>query len=132
MSIIRTKNHSCLSLLMTVLLLLSVSSCSTTQGVKHDPLEPMNRAIYKFNEVVDDVVLKPIAKTYKAITPDPVETGVSNFFNNIGEINTIVNDVLQLKFGQAGHDLTRFAINTTVGCLGIFDVATRIGLKRNK
>ena len=87
MSIIRIKNRSCLSFLMTVLLLLSVSSCSTTQGVKHDPLEPMNRAIYKFNEVVDDVVLKPIAKTYKAITPDPVETGVSNFFNKGPSVN---------------------------------------------
>ena len=132
MNTFKNKNRSFLSPLVVVLLLLSLSSCSTTQGVKHDPLEPMNRAIYKFNEVVDDVILKPIAKTYKAITPDPVETGVSNFFNNVGEINTIVNDVLQLKFGQAGHDLTRFAINTTVGCLGIFDVATNLGLKRNK
>ena len=118
--------------LILVLLLLLVSSCSTTQGVKHDPFEPMNRAIYKFNEVLDDVLLKPIAKTYKAVTPDPVETGVSNFFNNVGEINTIANDVLQLKIGQAGYDLTRFAINSTVGCLGIFDVATMIGMKRNK
>lgn len=120
------------STLILVLLLFLVSSCSTTKGVKHDPFEPMNRVIYKFNEIVDDAILKPIAKTYKAVTPDPVETGVSNFFNNVGEINTIANDVLQLKIGQAGYDLTRFAINSTVGCLGIFDVATMIGMKRNK
>ena len=93
----RSKGSFFRSTLILVFLLFLVSSCSTTKGVKHDPFEPMNRAIYKFNEVVDDILLKPIAKTYKAVTPDPVETGVSNFFNNVGEINTIVNDVLQLK-----------------------------------
>ena len=82
---------------------------------KNDPLEPMNRAIFGFNEVVDDNILKPVAKTYKYITPDPVETGVSNFFSNVGEVSTIANDVLQLKFDQAGNDLARFSINTTIG-----------------
>ncbi len=114
-------------LLLAVLL---VSSCSTTS--KHDPLEPMNRAIFGFNEVVDKTVLKPVAKTYKYITPDPVEVGVSNFFNNIGEINTIINDIFQFKFKQAGFDFTRFVINSTIGVFGIFDVATDLGLKRNK
>jgi len=83
----------------------------------NDPLEPINRAIFEFNEVVDENIFKPVAEGYKYITPDPVETGVSNFLSNIGEISTIANDVLQLKFGQAGHDTARFALNSTLGIL---------------
>ena len=90
-----SSNQKIISVTLAVLLL--VSGCSTTGGAKHDPLEPMNRVIFEFNEIVDDNVLEPIAKTYKYITPDPVEVGVSNFFSNIGEINTIANDVFQFK-----------------------------------
>ncbi|MEC9206072.1 MAG: VacJ family lipoprotein [Pseudomonadota bacterium] len=118
--------------LFLILLIFFSSSCTTTHGADHDPFEPMNRAIFGFNEVVDETILKPIAETYKDITPDPVEDGISNFFSNLGEINTIINDVLQLKFGQAAHDLGRFAINSTLGIFGIFDPATVIGLKKNK
>jgi len=113
------------------MLVLLLSSCSTTGSSKNDPLEPMNRAIFQFNEVVDDNIFEPVAKTYKYITPDPVETGVSNFFSNIGEVSTIANDVFQFKFKQAGYDFLRFSINTTIGVLGIFDVATSVGLKKN-
>ncbi len=119
-----------LPLLMFIVLLLT--GCSTTNTSKDDPLEPLNRAVFSFNEVVDDNILQPVAKTYKYITPDPVETGVSNFFGNLGEVSTIANDVLQLKFGQAGNDILRFSINTTLGVLGIFDVASSMGLKKNK
>ena len=73
-------------------ILIIISSCSTTGVSKNDPLEPMNRAIFGFNEVVDQNVFKPIAKGYKYVTPDPVETGVSNFFSNLGEVSTIAND----------------------------------------
>ena len=114
-----------------VMLVFLLSSCSTTGSSKNDPLEPMNRAIFQFNEVVDDNIFEPVAKTYKYITPDPVETGVSNFFSNIGEVSTIANDVFQFKFKQAGYDFLRFSINTTIGVLGIFDVATSVGLKKN-
>ena len=114
------------------LTLFILSSCSTTGSAKNDPLEPMNRAIFEFNEVVDDNVLEPIAKTYKYVTPDPVETGISNFFSNLGEVSTIANDVFQFKFKQAGYDFVRFSINTTIGVFGIFDVATSVGLKKNK
>ncbi len=114
-----------------MMLVLLLSSCSTTGSSKNDPLEPMNRAIFQFNEVVDDNIFEPVAKTYKYITPDPVETGVSNFFSNIGEVSTIANDVFQFKFKQAGYDFLRFSINTTIGVLGIFDVATSVGLKKN-
>ena len=119
------------SILSMVMLVFLLSSCSTTGSSKNDPLEPMNRAIFQFNEVVDDNIFEPVAKTYKYITPDPVETGVSNFFSNIGEVSTIANDVFQFKFKQAGYDFLRFSINTTIGVLGIFDVATSVGLKKN-
>ena len=84
------------------------------------------------NEIVDDNVLKPIAKGYKYVTPDPVEVGISNFFSNLGEIGTITNDLLQLKFAQAGRDTMRFFLNSTLGIFGIFDVATPLGLSKNK
>ena len=117
---------------LVIFFLIFVSGCSTTSTSKNDPLEPMNRAIFGFNEIVDDNILKPVAKTYKYITPDPVETGVSNFFSNVGEVSTIANDVLQLKFSQASYDLARFSINTTIGILGIFDVASSMGFEKNK
>ena len=125
-------NRSNMTLPLVIFFLMFISSCSTMSASKNDPLEPMNRAIFGFNEVVDDNILKPVAKTYKYITPDPVETGVSNFFSNIGEVSTIANDVLQLKFGQAGNDLARFSINTTIGVLGIFDVASTMGFQKNR
>ena len=66
------------------------------------------------------------------MTPDPIEKGVSNFFSNLGEVNTIANDILQLKFQQAGQDSLRFLINSTIGVFGLFDVATPMGLSKNK
>ncbi|MAR78561.1 MAG: ABC transporter [Gammaproteobacteria bacterium] len=110
---------------------LIISGCSTTANSKDDPFEPMNRAIFQFNEVVDENVFKPVAKGYKKVTPDPVEKGISNFFSNLGEVNTIANDVFQFKFKQAGYDFVRFSLNTTLGIVGIFDVATPLGFKKN-
>ena len=127
-----SNNKVDLTLPLVIFMLLIITGCSTTSSSKNDPLEPLNRAVFGFNEVVDDNILQPVAKTYKYITPDPVETGVSNFFSNLGEVSTIANDVLQLKFGQAGNDILRFSINTTLGVLGIFDVASSMGLKKNK
>ena len=114
------------------LLLLALLVVPSTYASDDDPLEPMNRAIFEFNEIVDDNVLKPIAKGYKYVTPDPVEVGISNFFSNLGEIGTITNDLLQLKFAQAGRDTMRFFLNSTLGIFGIFDVATPLGLSKNK
>ena len=114
------------------LLLLVLIIVPSTYASDDDPLEPMNRAIFEFNEIVDDNVLKPIAKGYKYVTPDPVEVGISNFFSNLGEIGTITNDLLQLKFAQAGRDTMRFFLNSTLGIFGIFDVATPLGLSKNQ
>ena len=126
------KFSSRFSVVSLMLFTFILSSCSTTGSSKNDPLEPMNRAIFQFNEVVDDNILEPVAKTYRYVTPDPIETGVSNFFSNLGEVSTIANDVFQFKFKQAGYDFIRFSLNTTIGVFGIFDVATSVGLKKNK
>ena len=97
-----------------------------------DPLEPINRAIFGFNEVIDDTLLEPVAKGYRAITPDPVENSVSNFFNNLGEINTIINSTLQMKLDKTISSSSRFVINSTVGIFGLFDVASSLGIESHK
>lgn len=96
-----------------------------------DPWESVNRKIYAFNDTLDVYALKPVATAYRAVTPDPVEDGITNFFGNLLELRTITNDVLQAKFSQAGQDSTRFLINTTVGLFGFIDVAGRIDLTAN-
>lgn len=93
-----------------------------------DPLEHFNRAVFKFNNQVDHAVLKPVAKGYKAVLPAVVRKHVGDFFSNLQEPTTIVNDILQGKIRQGGLDLSRFAFNTTFGLLGVFDVATPLGM----
>ena len=119
-----------LSLIMLVAGLTSISTNGYTSD--NDPLEPMNRAIFGFNEVVDDNILEPVAKGYRYVTPDPVERSVSNFFNNLGEINTIINSALQMKMDKTISSSSRLAINSTVGVLGLFDVATSLGIQRER
>lgn len=94
-----------------------------------DPFEGFNRRMYYFNAKADEYVLLPIVKGYQAIAPAPVEKGVSNFFSNLGELPTLANALLQLKFGVAATSFGRFALNSTVGLAGLFDVASPIGLK---
>jgi phospholipid-binding lipoprotein MlaA len=88
--------------------------------------------MYKFNKAVDDVVMKPVAKGYQAITPDPLDRGITNFFNNIADVTSAVNNLLQFKLSRAGSDVGRVAVNSTVGLLGFFDVATNMGLPSYK
>ncbi|MGY8843353.1 MAG: MlaA family lipoprotein [Burkholderiales bacterium] len=94
----------------------------------HDPLEPMNRKIYSFNESLDGIIVKPVAKAYSAFVPSLVRTGVRNFFTNLGVLNTTVNDLLQLKVRNVPIDIARFTTNLILGVGGIFDVATEIGI----
>ncbi len=93
-----------------------------------DPWEGFNRRMYYFNAKADQYVLLPVISGYKKVTPDFVEAGVSNFFNNLGEIPTLINSLLQLKLCVAGETLGRFALNSTVGLAGLVDVATPMGL----
>lgn len=95
-----------------------------------DPLESTNRQLYKFNAKLDDYVLIPVVDAYEAVTPGFVRTRVSNFFLNLGEVNTFLNSVLQLRVTKAAPTLARFVINSTVGVFGLFDVATDLEIKR--
>ena len=119
-----------LTILVTFIIALSLPY-NNLHSSESDPLEPINRAIFGFNEVVDDAVLEPVAKGYKYITPDPVEDSVSNFFNNLGEINTIINSTLQLKFDKTLSSSSRFIVNSTVGVFGLFDVASTMGIEKH-
>ncbi|MBL1320019.1 MAG: VacJ family lipoprotein [Methylophaga sp.] len=114
----------------TLVAILLLSGCATTSQ-SDDPLEGYNRAMYSFNDLADRAVLKPVAKVYDAITPDPISRGISNFFSNLNEITVILNDLLQFKFDQAAHDTGRFLLNSTVGFAGIFDVAGYAGHTKN-
>lgn len=96
-----------------------------------DPLEPINRSIYSFNRTADRYVLRPVARGYRNVTPQPVQTGIGNFLSNLAYPITIVNATLQGKFAQAGRDTGRFVINSTAGLAGFIDVATPVGLNEN-
>lgn len=96
-----------------------------------DPYEGFNRSMYGFNMKVDKYVLKPVADGYKWVTPDFMQTGVTNFFTNLKGINVVLNDMFQGKFQQGAKDAGRFATNTTIGLVGLFDVASEFGLENN-
>jgi phospholipid-binding lipoprotein MlaA len=114
---------------------LSVSACVTlppnSQRVPQDPWESWNRGVYKFNDALDRGVAKPVARTYVRFVPQPVRTGVRNFFANLDTPTVMVNDALQGKFLAAANDLGRFVLNSTVGLGGLLDPATPAGLARN-
>jgi phospholipid-binding lipoprotein MlaA len=105
--------------------------CASTGSPPGDPLEGLNRVTFKVNDAVDTAVLTPVAKGYQAVTPEFVRTGVSNAFSNVGDVSNSVNNLLQGKAGAAASDLGRLLINSTLGILGLFDVATPMGLQKN-
>ncbi|WP_118184230.1 VacJ family lipoprotein [Paraburkholderia phosphatilytica] len=110
-----------------------MSGCATGPNrTPGDPLEPMNRTIYKFNDALDRTVAKPIAKGYQKVTPQPVRTAVDNFFSNIGDLDNFANNLLQLKITDATEDLMRVAMNTVFGIGGLIDFATPAGLPKHK
>ena len=114
---------------------LLIGGCASTPArVKdpRDPLEPFNRAVFRFNSDFDKAFLQPLAKGYRAITPEPVDRSVSHFFYNLADVTSAVNNLLQFKMSRAGSDVGRVLINSTVGVLGLFDVATNIGLPSYK
>ncbi|NKB81705.1 MAG: VacJ family lipoprotein [Nitrospirales bacterium] len=109
------------------------TGCATTGSSQdpHDSLESINRPLHNFNDYIDDKLMEPVVHTYIEYTPKPVRGGVSNFFDNIGEINVLLNNFLQGKGKQGLSDTGRFLVNSTVGVLGIFDVATSLGLEKH-
>lgn len=98
------------------------------QAQSYDPLQGFNRAMDHFNFQADRWVIKPLAKGYRAVTPDLVETGVNNFFSNLGDVRTLVNSALQFKGEQTATAFARLAFNTTFGLGGVLDVATPMGV----
>lgn len=111
-------------------LMLAVVGCAGPGGHPKDPLEPMNRATFQFNETADKYVMRPVAQAYD-LAPLPVKTGVANFFGNIADVWIGVNNLLQGKFVDGLSDGGRFLLNSTVGLLGVFDVATEVGLEKH-
>jgi phospholipid-binding lipoprotein MlaA len=101
------------------------------QAADEDPWEGVNRVIYTFNDTLDTYALKPLAQGYDFITPQFLEDGIHNMFNNIGDVRNFANDVLQAKPHAAGVDTARLLLNTTLGVAGFFDVGTKMGLQRN-
>ena len=106
-------------------------------GAVASPAEPdrwegFNRRIFSFNETVDQLLVLPLAHGYQAITPEVVDRGVSNMLSNLGELLAVLNDLLQLRLGMAANDTGRFLINSTLGVFGVFDVAGKFGLQKNR
>lgn len=97
----------------------------------NDPLEPFNRGVHQFNEVVDRAVLKPLAQGYSAVMPTPGQVMVANFFSNLDDVVVTLNDFLQFKFAQGVSDGMRFVVNSTIGVFGLIDVASVGGLKKH-
>lgn len=118
-----------------LVMVLVLGACATTQQnervARIDPLEPMNRAVFTFNENLDEYIVKPAAEAYKFVLPDVVRRGVTNFFGNIGDIFVAANNLLQGKPQEATSDMGRFLVNSTIGILGFFDVATDLGLDKH-
>jgi phospholipid-binding lipoprotein MlaA len=114
---------------------LTLCGCaSLPPGSKRDPRDPwerMNRATYKFNDGLDRAIARPVAKAYVKVTPRFVQTGVSNFFDNVAYPITIVNDLLQGKIKQTCQDTGRLVVNTTIGIGGLFDPASKMGFDKN-
>lgn len=129
------KNHGVTfsPLLRTWILLLAASllyGCASG-GNPRDPFERFNRGMYKVNDSIDRAVLKPVAKGYRAAVPLPLRGGVDNFISNLRDVPSALNSLLQGKLAEAASDSGRFLVNTSIGILGLFDVASRIGLTRH-
>lgn len=116
---------SALTVLCTAALL---QGCATPQN--RDPLESFNRKMFRFNEVLDDTLLRPVATGYDAVTPEPVQRGIDNFSNNIKDVWSIVNLMLQGRPGMAVQTVLRVGVNTAFGVAGFVDVATPMQLDR--
>jgi phospholipid-binding lipoprotein MlaA len=116
-------------LIAPALAIIAVAGCAQVPS-RVDPLEPMNRGLYQVHDVVDTNLIKPIAQAYVDVVPQLVRQGVSNVFNNIDDLISAVNGLLQGKPDKAGDDLGRVMLNTLFGIGGLFDLATDLGIER--
>ena len=123
------KRSTCVGCL--VVSAISLTAPALAQEAAHDPLEGFNRAMFSVNEGLDTVIVKPVAQAYDIVMPLPVKAGVGDFFGNISDVRNVLNNTLQGKLADAGTDLGRFLINSTVGIFGLFDVASELGLEKH-
>lgn len=115
-----------------LLLTAALAGCASDPHAPLDPLEPMNRAVYRFNDTADRVVVKPVAEGYRTVTPRPLRIAVGNFFDNIRDAYSAINNTLRADPQKASNDVMRVAINSTFGLFGLIDIATPAGLANNK
>ena len=111
---------------------ITLGGCAATGTNPQDPYESFNRKMQSFNDGVDNAVLKPVATAYQTVTPQPVRTGVGNFFGNAGDLWSMINHLLQGNGLQAYNHMVRFTTNTVFGLGGLLDIATEMGLDRQK
>ena len=112
-----------------IIFLVSIYCSGTLSDI--DPYRNLNEKTHKFNQDVDQSIVTPIAKAYRKVTPDFIEVGVTNFTDNIEDINIALNNFLQGKLNNGFSDLLRFTINSTIGIFGFFDVASSAGLEKH-
>lgn len=107
-----------------------LAGCAATPMRADDPLEPVNRVSYKVHEVVDGNFVKPIAQAYVDYAPKPVQQAIGNFFGNIDDVFSVINDFLQGKLDKAGNDMGRVMLNTGFGIGGLIDIASQAGIPK--
>lgn len=124
--------------LISIVLVSTLSACSNTAndlaGASQetpDSFEGFNRKVFAFNEGVDKLIIKPAAKVYKKVTPEPIDNNIDNFFANLYDVNNAFNNILQGKFSLGINDLERFVINSTIGFGGLVDIASNSGLAKH-
>lgn len=116
---------------LTALVAAATLLCGCATVERPDPLEPLNRKVFAFNEGVDKVIVKPVANVYRTVVPSPVRSGVTNFLSNLGDPWSALNFLLQGRLKDSASDVARFATNTVGGVFGLLDVASDHGLPRH-
>ena len=113
------------------LFFISTFSIAENEDVNVDPFESTNRIVFEISDDLDTMIIRPVAEIYRDVTPRFIKNSVTNFFYNLSEVDTIINQLLQGKIVLAGQDSLRFLINSTIGIVGFVDVATRVGFERH-
>ena len=122
-----------LSVMVIGVAVILAQGCATGPNANpSDPMEPLNRAVFNFNDGVDSAILKPVATAYDEVIPSPVKIGVRNFFGNIADVLSVVNNLLQFKLKESLETFMRVSVNSTFGFAGVLDIGTEMGLAKNR
>ena len=113
------------------LFFISTFSIAENEDVNVDPFESTNRIVFEISDDLDTMIIRPVAEIYRDVTPRFIKNSVTNFFYNLSEVDTIINQLLQGKIVLAGQDSLRFLINSTIGIVGFIDVASRVRFERH-